>query len=146
MINFPTTVSLIWNRVTNADGYILQLFDSTSINVLLTDSTITDTSKQLTSLVNRTKYYWHVRAKNSGGWSSFSETWNFRVMNLKGDLDGNNLIQALDASYILRNAVGLRDFDSMQSFAADVNNDNIVGAYDAAWILYFVVYDIWPNW
>ncbi|MBU2447466.1 MAG: hypothetical protein KJ666_18085 [Bacteroidetes bacterium] len=146
MINLPTTVSLIWNRVTNADGYILQLFDSTSINVLLTDSTITDTSKQLTSLVNRTKYYWHVRAKNDGGWSSFSETWNFRVMNLKGDLDGNNLIQALDASYILQNAVGLRDFDSMQSFAADVNNDNIVGAYDAAWILYFVVYGIWPNW
>lgn len=67
-------------------------------------------------------------------------------MNTKGDVDGNNIIQAFDASYILQNVVGLREFDSMQSFAADVNNDNIVGDYDAAWILYFVVYGIWPNW
>ncbi len=146
VINQPTMITLIWNRVANADGYRLQLFDSTANNTLLNDSTITDTSKQLTSLVNRMKYYWHVGAKNLGGWSVYSELWNFLVMNLKGDLDGNNFIQAFDASYILQNVVGLRDFNAIQSFAADVNNDGVIGAYDAAWVLYFVVYDAWPNW
>jgi hypothetical protein len=62
-----------------------------------------------------------------------------------GDVTGNGTIAADDASEILKYVVGLVTFTPQQMYAADVNNDTMVGALDAAWILYYVVNGTWPT-
>jgi hypothetical protein len=46
------------------------------------DTTITVTSRQVGSLGNDTTYNWRVRAKNAGGWSSYSAIWSFTTLPL----------------------------------------------------------------
>jgi hypothetical protein len=62
-----------------------------------------------------------------------------------GDVTGDGTIAADDASEILKYVVGLVTFTPQQMYAADVNNDTMVGALDAAWILYRVVNGTWPT-
>jgi hypothetical protein len=65
----------------NISKYFFQLgTDSTFATSLVNDSTLTDTTKTLSSLSTNTKYYWRVRAKNQTGWSSFSAVWNFTTI------------------------------------------------------------------
>ncbi len=64
---------------------------------------------------------------------------------LLGDVDGNGLVQAADASLILQYVVGLKTLTAAQLAAADVNGDGVVSAYDASWILHYVVYGTWPS-
>ncbi len=64
---------------------------------------------------------------------------------LRGDVDGNGIVQAMDASLVLKYVVGLDTLTPTQLLAADVNGDGVVGAYDASWILYYVVYGQWPS-
>ncbi|MBI4547377.1 MAG: T9SS type A sorting domain-containing protein [Ignavibacteriae bacterium] len=76
--NQKTTLSLMWNASSGATSYRLQVStDSLFGSTVVDDSTITSTSKIVGPLVDSTKYYWHVRAKNTGGTSAYSETWNF---------------------------------------------------------------------
>ena len=56
------------------------------------DSTITDTLKQVGPLSSNTKYFWRVRAKNSGGIGSFSATRNFTTVNATGPPSATTLI------------------------------------------------------
>jgi hypothetical protein len=63
----------------------------------------------------------------------------------KGDVTGNGTVAADDAAEILKYVVGLRTFTPEQMYAADVNNDTMVGALDAAWILYKVVNGSFPT-
>ncbi len=64
----------------------------------------------------------------------------------KGDLDGSGLPDATDASNILKHVVNLAPItDPEQLYAADVNGDGEIGAYDAAWILYFITNGSWPT-
>lgn len=41
------------------------------------DSTLVDSAKTLAGFLPSSKYYWRVRAKNAGGWSSYSSTYDF---------------------------------------------------------------------
>ncbi len=64
----------------------------------------------------------------------------------KGDVDGNGIVQAVDASKILQHVVGLITITGAANlYAADVNSDSRVGALDAAWVLYYVVYGSFPT-
>jgi hypothetical protein len=68
----------------------------------------------------------------------------------KGDVDGNKVINSLDAPPVLQYAVGKGDLskDALGLWAADCNNngagDGTVNAFDAAFILYRSVYPTWP--
>lgn len=76
----PDHLSLLWLRSSGATTYHLQLStDSTFGALYLEDSTLVDTTRQLTSLSFATKYFWRVRAKNAVGTSLFSSIWNFTV-------------------------------------------------------------------
>jgi len=44
------------------------------------DSTLTATSKQMSGLLNNTKYFWRVNAKNAAGTSGYSTVWNFTTI------------------------------------------------------------------
>lgn len=80
-VNQPTALTLRWNPTQGAERYHLQLAtDSSFATVVLNDSTISLTSRDVGPLMNGTTYYWRVRATNSGGTSSFSSTWSFTTV------------------------------------------------------------------
>ena len=59
----------------------------------------------------------------------------------KGDVNGSGSITSADASPILEYVVGLTTLTEAQLYYADVNGDGVVGAIDAAWVLYAALHD-----
>jgi hypothetical protein len=79
--NVSLTPTLSWNAVTGAATYHVQVSISSGfVTTLVDDSTLTVTSKQLSGLLNNTAYYWRVRAKNAGGWGSYSTAQSFTTV------------------------------------------------------------------
>ena len=77
----PTGLTLSWISSTGATAYHLQFSaDSTFSSTLINDSSIVDTSKQVSSLSNNTIYFWRVSAKNSIGSSRYSSFFRFTTV------------------------------------------------------------------
>jgi len=78
-----------WGTPINATVYRLQIAkDSGFGNLIVNDSTITDTSETITtSLEELTKYYWRVSAKNISGTSAFSNTRSFTTRDTTTNLE-----------------------------------------------------------
>ncbi len=55
--------------------------------------------------------------------------------NIKGDVNGDNNITAIDARWALQAASGTRELTEKQKAAVDVNGDGKITAIDARWIL-----------
>jgi hypothetical protein len=72
-------ITLKWNKVKNAGKYLIQLtIDPTFKTITKIDSTITDTVKSITGLLDGKKYYWRIQVKNNAGAAGpFSDQWNF---------------------------------------------------------------------
>lgn len=80
-VNQPLALTLIWWKLKTAEKYQLQVsskYDFSSL--LVNDTTLTDTLKQIPVLTNNSVYYWRVRGKNQGGASPWSEEWNFTTV------------------------------------------------------------------
>ena len=75
----PTTVTFNWSAVTGATEYHFQLAtDSTfATGLIKNDSSLTSNSRTVVGLAIYTKYFWRVRAKNTGGFGAYSSTWSF---------------------------------------------------------------------
>ena len=70
-----------WTKVKDTDKYYIQLSkDEMFIQIVNSDSTITDTSKTIAGLNNNTKYYWRIRARNISGYGAWSDVWNFTTV------------------------------------------------------------------
>ena len=81
------TDTLVWNASTGAASYRVQLAtDSLFTNIVVNDSTVTTTSRIVTGLLNNTKYYWRVNAKNTNGVSAYSTVWNFSTLIISAPL------------------------------------------------------------
>lgn len=79
--NQPKEITLKWNKVKDAEKYLIQLSkDQIFSSITKSDSTTTDTLKAISGLDNNTKYYWRVRAKNTAGFSDWSDVWNFTTV------------------------------------------------------------------
>jgi photosystem II stability/assembly factor-like uncharacterized protein len=77
----PVDLSLIWTKPLYAAGYnIILATDASFANIVLNDSTLTDSVKTLNNLTPLTTYYWKVRARNAAGWGSFSTVYNFKTV------------------------------------------------------------------
>ncbi|MBI2420337.1 MAG: T9SS type A sorting domain-containing protein [Ignavibacteriales bacterium] len=73
-----TSPTFVWRKSAGALLYRLMVSKNlTFTSLVVNDSTLTDTMKQVTGLTNGTKYYWKVNATNSAGTSPFSTTYNF---------------------------------------------------------------------
>ncbi len=72
--NQPTSITFVWNRSSGATNYRLQVAtDSNFVSgIAFNDSTLTDSSRTVTSLALATTYYWRVNARNAAGNSAFS--------------------------------------------------------------------------
>jgi len=80
VVGVNTSPVLMWGATAGAAWYRLQLGDDSTFvapTVLVVDTVLVDTSLQLTGLANAHRYYWRVRAGNSGGASAWSEVFNF---------------------------------------------------------------------
>lgn len=83
--NSPVNITFRWKSTTNATSYRLQVSTDTLFGTFtVNDSTITDTTKQIGPLASNTKYFWRVRAKNSGGPGPFSSVRKFTTINATG--------------------------------------------------------------
>ncbi len=74
----PSTVRFIWNKSFSAVTYRLQVaLDSLFINLVVNDSTLTDSTIVVTNLPVNSYYWWRVNAKNAVGTSPYSAVWRF---------------------------------------------------------------------
>jgi hypothetical protein len=72
---------LTWRATAWASSYRLQVStDSTFTTTVLDDSSIVDTTVLAGPLDTLTKFFWRVRAKNSGGTGAYSATRNFTTL------------------------------------------------------------------
>ncbi len=79
--NQQVTVTLRWNASSGATTYHLELATSSTFNsIILDDTTLTDTTRAVSSLSNKTTYYWRVSSRNSVGESGFSGTRSFATI------------------------------------------------------------------
>jgi hypothetical protein len=69
---------LKWRPALGATSYRIQVSEDAGFSSLvLDDSTVTDTVKQVGPLEGMTTYYWRAQGMNSAGESAFSPTWSF---------------------------------------------------------------------
>lgn len=72
-----TAITFRWKNVKGAQKYLIQLStDAAFTEIVISDSTTTDTSKTLTNLVKSTKYYWRVKVKSVSGSGPWSDQWS----------------------------------------------------------------------
>jgi hypothetical protein len=70
-----------WNRSLRVEKYKLQVStDNLFSSLILSDSTITDTTMILPTLANYSQYFWRAKAVNIGGESDWSNVWNFKTL------------------------------------------------------------------
>jgi hypothetical protein len=80
-INQSVNISLKWNKTQRATSYQLQLAtDSLFANLIINDSTLTDTLRLVSSLSNNVTYYWKVLAKDIAGLSNWSAIRKFTTI------------------------------------------------------------------
>ncbi|KUO61191.1 hypothetical protein APF79_13690 [bacterium BRH_c32] len=69
---------LIWNSVIEAKYYSIQVATEKGFNnIIFTKNEISDTTFQLTGLLNSTDYFWRVRVRDNYGSSYFSKVFSF---------------------------------------------------------------------
>ncbi len=79
--NRSISLTVKWRKASNASFYhLIVSTDSGFGAIIFEDSSITDTSKLVNVLSNKTKYYWKVRSGNPGGYSAFTSSWNFTTI------------------------------------------------------------------
>jgi hypothetical protein len=82
-VDQPVALTLRWSRTTPASlTFRVQVSTDPTFAtaILVDDSTLTDTTRALSGLLNSTKYYWRVRGKNNGGIGAFSGSRDFTTI------------------------------------------------------------------
>ncbi|MFI5253673.1 MAG: fibronectin type III domain-containing protein [Bacteroidota bacterium] len=127
--NQPTTIVLSWKAAQRAATYRIQVdTDSLFNSVVLDDSTVSTTSRQVSGLANATKYYWRVNATNAGGTSAFSSVWNFTTVPIPPSTPalvspGNNSINQPTTITLTWNAVS-----GAATYRCQVATDSLFGS------------------
>jgi hypothetical protein len=80
--NVDVSPQLAWTAVTGAAEYHIQVSTATDFGtgLVVDDSTYTQTTKLVGPLSRNTVYFWHVKAKNIGGASAWSDTARFTTV------------------------------------------------------------------
>ena len=81
-----------------------------------------------------------TEGKVAFGWSSGGYLQQLVGNVLKGDVNGDTLVNAVDALYILQAAVGKRTFTPEEKQYADLNGDGLTNALDALQVLRIAVH------
>ncbi len=137
-VNQPLTINFRWTKLQIALKYkFLLSTDSLFTNVIINDSLLTDTLRNVSNLNPSTNYYWKVSAGNTAGWSNYSSTWKFTTV--------PPVPAAPVLTYPLNNSSGisittLLDWDSLttaNSYQTLISTDSLFGniVWDTAGIV-----------
>ncbi len=74
------TLVLSWHPSATATKYLFQLSQDKFSTYVVNDSSVVDTTRKVTALLNMTKYFWRVAASNAGGFSPFSGVDSFTTI------------------------------------------------------------------
>lgn len=80
--NISLHPTLQWDVALNAEVYFLEVARDSIFslaNRVLLDTTITINERKIGLLIEKTRYFWRVRAKNKAGISDWSTVWSFRT-------------------------------------------------------------------
>lgn len=84
-----TSITFTWSEVSNALSYSIEISEGNEFINLVFNSTTTQTTAEVTSLVCNTTYFWRVKAMNSETESEWSEVWQFTTTDCTGiEADG----------------------------------------------------------
>ncbi|MBU0475528.1 MAG: family 10 glycosylhydrolase [Bacteroidetes bacterium] len=76
--NVKDTLNLVWNYAKNANSYSLRVAtDAAFANIVISESSIIDTTFQITGLTGETEFYWSVKAENLAGSSDYAASYSF---------------------------------------------------------------------
>ncbi len=84
-IDQPVSLSFQWSRtfdqtLASAAKYWFELYADTTLAALVMDSTLTDTTRAVSGLLNNHNYWWRVKAMNVVGWGLFSSYSKFTTI------------------------------------------------------------------
>ena len=146
----PTTL-VDWSVVSGATSYKIQVSTDSTFATTQLDTTVSVDSVRIAAgkLLNNTRYYWHVRAQNVGGNSSYSPLWNFTTSLVGITSNGEipkvfrlynaypnpfNPSATIKFDIPVNSAVLLEVFNSLgQSVGTLVNTNMEAGAYTVIW-------------
>jgi hypothetical protein len=76
-----TSLNLIWTKGLYASKYhVMVATDASFTNLVVNDSTVTDSVKAISGLTPLVTYYWRVRSGNITGWSAYTTAFNFKTI------------------------------------------------------------------
>jgi hypothetical protein len=85
-----------WRPTATATGYHLQLSATQGFtSLIVSDSTLTSTSREVKGLIPGQRYWWRVRAANTSGWGPYSETWSFVVAEPSAGVNSRTIASSL---------------------------------------------------
>jgi len=78
-VGLDTSITLRWNKLNAAEKYHFQLSTDQAFasNIILNDSTTTDTLETVSGLSEGKTYYWRVLVKTAAGLDLWSNVWQF---------------------------------------------------------------------
>ena len=84
-VNQPTSLTFLWSKAYDqtdapASKYWFELYSDTTIASVIKDTTLTDTLRAVTGLLNNQNYWWRVKAKNTIGWGTFCSYFKFTTI------------------------------------------------------------------
>jgi hypothetical protein len=138
-VDLSSPISFSWAPVETATSYHFQLSNDPSFGVLLvSDSMLTVTTRQVQSLRGNSLYYWRVRAKNALSVGPFSQTWHFTTS--LSYMLAQNYPNPFNPSTTIRYAlprggiVSLRVFDHLgREVKSLVRGPHQAGLYEVRW-------------
>ncbi|MCK5742569.1 MAG: T9SS type A sorting domain-containing protein [Chlorobi bacterium] len=71
---------LKWNIGDNASGYSVQVSDDSGFSNIINEQSVTGLEFTARDLESLTKYFWRVKASNKGGFSDWSDVWDFTTV------------------------------------------------------------------
>ena len=141
-VNVSLDAQFVWNSTELTDSYQLQVaINSTFTALVYNDSTLTDTTHIVTDLVDGRRHYWRVTAKNTAGYSPFSNSRRFVTLlaaptglTTVSDTLGNVTLNWVDNSqtetkYFIMRKTGTQAFEVIDSLGANsvsYNDNNVM--------------------
>ena len=79
-VNQPIPLTIRWKSVAGAQRYSFQIATDINFqNLIVNNSSLTDTTRQISSLAYSTLYYWRLNTSNTNGTSVWSSIFTFRT-------------------------------------------------------------------
>jgi subtilisin family serine protease len=131
-----TSLTLDWDNVTGASGYVVQVSQSASFTSFVVNESTTSSQYAVSGLSTSTQYFWRVKATNDDTESSWSSVWNFTTGDSEiqdcpwtfTDETGNNATIAIPST--INPTIGNRDIaegDAIGAFFTDGDEEICAG-------------------